>query len=314
MIRSLLLWASENRWFSRTLPQYAFVRRAVERFMPGEELEDALRAARKLHQRHAMSALVTVLGENVEAEAEAEEAADHYREVARTVAKLGLDAEISLKPTHLGLDFGLAVAERNIRRVAEAAEERGSTVWLDMEYSRYVDATLQLYRRLLADHPRVGVCLQSYLRRTPGDLESLIPLGASIRLVKGAYAEPPKIALPTRGEVDSALFRQATRLLRPDARDAGVRLGLATHDPSLIRRVGGWAADRGVEADAWEHQMLYGIAQGEQRRLAATGRKVRVLISYGTNWFAWYARRLAERPANIGFLLRNILPGRHFVA
>lgn len=304
----MLLWASENRWCSRTLPRYGFVRRAVGRFMPGEELEDALRAARKLVDRHGISALVTVLGENVESEEEAKRAADNYCEVAHRVAKSGLDAEISLKPTHLGLDFGIAVAERNIRRVAEAAEDNGSCVWLDMEYSRYVNDTLTLYRALLADHPSVGICLQSYLRRTPEDLESLIPLGASIRIVKGAYAESPAIALPTRREVDAALFRQATRLLQPDARKAGVRLGLATHDTSIIRRVGRWAAEKGVEADAWEHQMLYGIAEGEQRRLARTGRKVRVLISYGSHWFAWYARRLAERPANIGFLARNVLP------
>ena len=308
MIRSALLWVSENSWCKNTLPRYGFVRRAVRRFMPGETLEDALEAASSMAERNRIPALITFLGENVADEAEARAVADHYIHAAEVVAASGLDAELSLKPTHLGLDLGFDVARENIRRVTEAAEAHGNWVWLDMEYSRYVDPTLEMYRAIRADHPRFGVCLQSYLHRTPDDLESLIPLGPAIRLVKGAYAEPPEIALPAKTDVDQAFFDQAVRMLAPDARAAGLRAGLATHDMALIRRIDEWAEANGVGTDAYEYQMLYGIADKEQRRLAAEDKGIRVLISYGVHWFPWYVRRLAERPANIGFVLRSMLP------
>ena len=308
MIRSALLWMSGNGWCKNRLPRYGFVRRAVRRFMPGETLEDALAAARSMAERHRIPALVTFLGENVADESEARSVADHYIRAAETVAAWGLDAELSLKPTHLGLDLGLDVAEECIRRVTEAAEAHGNWVWLDMEYSRYVDPTLELYRAIRADHHRFGICLQSYLHRTPDDLESLIPIGAAIRLVKGAYAEPPEIALPVKADVDRAFFDQAVRMLAPGARAAGLRVALATHDAALIRRIDEWAEANGVGSNAYEYQMLYGIADREQRRLARENKGIRVLISYGVHWFPWYVRRLAERPANIGFVVRSILP------
>lgn len=308
MIRSALLWASENSWCRNTLPRYGFVRRAVRRFMPGETLEDALGAARSMSERHGITALITLLGENVADRGEARAAADHYVGAAEAVAASGLDAELSLKPTHLGLDLGIDAAEENIRRVTEAAEAHGNRVWVDMEYSRYVDPTLELYRAIRADHPGLGICLQSYLHRTPDDLESLIPLGAAIRLVKGAYAESPDIALPVKADVDQAFFDQAVRMLAPDARAAGVRVGIATHDTALIRRIDAWAGANGVEPNAYEYQMLYGIGGREQRLLAGENKGIRVLISYGAHWFPWYVRRLAERPANIGFVLRSLLP------
>ena len=308
MIRSTLLWVSENDWCKNTLPRYGFVRRAVRRFMPGEMLEDALQAARSMADGHGIPALITFLGENVADQAEAREVADHYIYTAETIGASGLDVELSIKPTHLGLDLGFGVAEENIRRVAEAAEARGNWVWLDMEYSRYVDPTLDLYRAIRADHPNFGVCLQSYLLRTPDDLESLIPIGPAIRLVKGAYAEPPEVALPVKSDVDQAFFDQAVRMLAPDAREAGLRAGFATHDANLIHRIDAWAEANGVGAGSYEYQMLYGIADQEQKRLARANKGIRVLISYGVHWFPWYVRRLAERPANIGFVLRSLLP------
>lgn len=308
MIRSALLWVSENDWCKNVLPKYGFVRRAVRRFMPGETLEDALAAARSMADGHGIPALVTFLGENVTGEAEAREVADHYVHAARTIGASGLDAELSVKPTHLGLDLGFGVAEENIRRIVKAAEARGNWVWLDMEHSRYVDPTLDLYRAVRADHSRFGICLQSYLHRTPDDLESLIPIGPAIRLVKGAYAEPPEVALPVKADVDRAFFDQAVRMLAPSARAAGLRAGLATHDTDLIDRINTWAEANGVGADAYEYQMLYGIADRKQRHLARENRGIRVLISYGAHWFPWYVRRLAERPANIGFVLRSLLP------
>ena len=308
MIRSALLWVSENDWCKNALPRFGFVRRAVRRFMPGETLDDALQAARSMADGHGIPALITYLGENVADEAEAREVADHYILTAETIAARGLNVELSIKPTHLGLDLGRGVAEDNIRRITEAAEAHGNWVWLDMEYSRYVDPTLDLYRAIRADHPKFGICLQSYLHRTPDDLESLIPIGPAIRLVKGAYAEPPEVALPVKADVDQAFFDQTVRMLAPDAREAGLRAGLATHDTGLIGRIDAWAEANGVGKDAYEYQMLYGIADRAQRRLAGENKGIRVLISYGVHWFPWYVRRLAERPANIGFVLRSLLP------
>ena len=307
-MRSALLWVSENRWCSNTLPRYGFVRRAVRRFMPGETLGDALDAARVLERGRGIPTLVTFLGENVADRAEARAVADHYVQAATEVASRGLDAELSVKPTHLGLDLGIDVAEENLRLITRSAEAHGNWVWIDMEYSRYVDPTLELYRSIRADHARFGICLQSYLYRTPADLESLIPMGPAIRLVKGAYAEPAEIAFPEKRDVDQAFFDLTTRMLAPDALEAGMRAGLATHDTSLIARIDAWATANGVDGDTYEYQMLYGIAEQEQKRLAGAGKGVRVLISYGEHWFPWYVRRLAERPANIGFVLRSLLP------
>ena len=290
------------------MPRYGFVRRAVRRFMPGETLDDALEAAETLERGAGTPTIVTFLGENVANPAEAQAVADHYVEAAGVIAARGLDAELSLKPTHLGLDLGPEVAERNVRRVTKASADLGIRVWLDMEQSRYVDATLNLYRAVRATHDNFGVCLQAYLHRTPRDLESLVPLGPAIRLVKGAYAEPPETAIAEKSMVDKAFFELATRMLAPDARKAGTQAGFATHDAALVRRIEAWAADHDIEPRSYEYQMLYGIGREEQRRLTAKERGVRVLISYGDQWFPWYVRRLAERPANVGFVLRSLLP------
>ncbi len=308
MIRSTLLGISENHWCRHTLPKLGFVRRAVRRFLPGEELDDAIGAARALWRRHRIPALVTCLGEDVRDTAEAEEVSSDYVDAVEEIQQSGLDIEVSLKPTHLGLDLGLEVAEANISKVAKAAERAGNWVWLDMEYSRLLAPTLELYRRLRSRWEKVGICLQSYLRSTPRDLESLIELGPAIRLVKGAYAEPRAIAFPERADVDAAFVSLARRMLAKDALDAGMRAAFATHDARLLREIRGWAAHRGVESDRYEIQMLYGISRAEQTRLARAGAKMRVLISYGDEWFPWYVRRLAERPANLAFVARSMLP------
>ncbi|MDH3222674.1 MAG: proline dehydrogenase family protein [Gemmatimonadota bacterium] len=308
-MRSILLWVSENDWCRETLPNFGFVRKAVRRFMPGEELSDALREAQKLLAEHRIPSLVTFLGENVADADEARAVADHYVSAVQSIREKGIDAEISLKPTHLGLDLGADVAFENISRITRAAGEAGSWVWVDMEYSRYVDPTLDLYRAIRAEHDNFGICLQAYLHRTPADVESLIPLGPGIRLVKGAYAEPADVAFPEKKDVDQAFYDLSVRMLQPDARESGLRLGVATHDGALIRRIASWADGAGVAKDGYEVQMLYGIATDLQRALAREGRGIRVLISYGTHWFPWYVRRLAERPANVGFVLKSMLPG-----
>lgn len=302
MLRGVLLWSSENEFLARRLPRYRFVKRAVRRFMPGEDLADALRESSALSKTNR-GTLITLLGENVNEESESTEVVQSYLDALAAVEDRSLDVEISVKLTQLGLDLDEAVAESNLRALVEASGKLDRMVWLDMEGSVYVDRTLDLYRTVRADHANVGVCLQSYLRRTPEDLETLMPLGSAVRLVKGAYAEPPDIAFPKKRDVDEAFFELACRMI--DAQPS-VRTAFGTHDAALMRRIQAVGEERGVDRGRLEFQMLYGIGVRDQERLAADGYRVRVLISYGPAWFPWYMRRLAERPANLTFVLRKM--------
>ncbi|MDQ5870978.1 MAG: proline dehydrogenase family protein [Acidobacteriota bacterium] len=305
LLRNVFLAASENRWLRERAVRYPFVRRAVSRFMPGETADEALAAARAL----GVGAVLTRLGENLRDAAEAADVTKHYLEVLDRIHRENLDVEISVKPTQLGLDFSREECERHLRELVARARELANWVWLDMESSAYTDATLDLYRRTRADFPNTGVCVQSYLYRTAADVESLIALGSGIRLVKGAYREPPDKAFPKKEDVDESYFRLAARMLSADARAKGVRAIFGTHDPVLIRRTEELARAEGLPPDALEFQLLYGIRRSEQVRLAAAGYRFRVLISYGEAWFPWYMRRLAERPANVFFVLRSLFGG-----
>ena len=305
LLRGALLWASGNRWMKERFPRYGFVRRAVSRFMPGEEVKDALAAAVAFRSQ-GITTILTLLGENVKDDAESKAVVRHYEDVLDQIRRLGLDAEISVKLTHLGADLEPPTAAENLLALVEGAARRGNRVWVDMEGSAYTQTTIDAFRRVRAAHDNVGLCLQAYLYRTERDLEDLLEIGASIRLTKGAYAEPSSIAYPSKADVDACYFRLAQRMLQPDALGSGARMALATHDAGLIRRIQEAAASRAVPKPAYEFEMLYGIQSGEQARLAAEGHRMRVLISYGREWFPWYMRRLAERPANLGFVIRNL--------
>ncbi|HEY3176876.1 MAG TPA: proline dehydrogenase family protein [Candidatus Polarisedimenticolia bacterium] len=307
LVRSTLLAASRSVWLRERATRYGFVRRAVSRFLPGETLEDALTAAAALRGR-GMASVVTCLGENVASEAEVEGVTAHYLDVIDRVSQMGLDAEISVKLTHLGLDLGAPVTVRHLTRIVRRAAEAKTRVWIDMEDSSYTDATIDVYRKM-PDRSAVGICLQAYLHRTPADLDMLMPQGPAIRLVKGAYREPPTTALPRKKDVDEMYFQLAGRLLAPEARRAGTWVVFGTHDPILIRRIQAHARALEIPSTGFEFDLLYGIRRDEQERLAREGHRVRVLISYGTFWFPWYMRRLAERPANIWFLARNLIGG-----
>ncbi len=300
LARNALLWASRNEWLAERVPDVGFVQRAVRKFMPGEQLANALAAAERL-RAGGMSSIVTHLGENVADEADAKAAAAAYHEALDEVAARGLDTEISVKLTHLGLDLGDGVAAGHLDGLVARAAELGNFVWVDMEDSTYVDRTLDLYEAGRRVHDNVGIAIQAYLRRTPADLARLLPLRPAIRLVKGAYREPPHAAFQTVKEVDQAFLLNGAWLLGM-AGDGDVRVGLGSHDVELVERV---IADAGAGVEDFEIQMLYGIRTADQRRLAAAGHDVRVLISYGEGWYPWYVRRLAERPANVGFVLRN---------
>ncbi len=273
--------------------------------MPGEQIDDALRAAAELKPQ-GITTILTKLGENLTGVEEAEEVTTHYLDVLDRVDRAGLDAHISIKPTQLGLDLDRALCERNLDRLIERADALGNFVWIDMESSPYVDRTIELYRRARARTPRVGIALQAYLYRTERDVESLIPLGAAIRIVKGAYLEPPSVAFPKKADVDANYFKLCTRLLSADARKPGALLHIATHDIPLADRIAAYIRDQNVPTSAYEFAMLYGIQRGQQLRLAREGRRLRVLISYGEYWFPWYMRRLAERPANMWFVVRTM--------
>jgi proline dehydrogenase len=307
VLRALLLAGSQNRWLRERAPRYRFVRRTVERFIPGETLEAALQAGLIL-QHQGIGTVFTYLGENVTDPREAEAVAAHYVEVLTRIRDWPQPAEISVKLTQLGLDVDPELCSANLWRLLKAAAPH-QTVWIDMESSPYVDTTLEIYRRARAAYPNVGVCLQAYLRRTERDLLSLLPLGSAIRLVKGAYREPPELAFPRKRDVDANFFALARRLLSEEARRNGVRAAMATHDRRLIRRIAEFAAASGIPPAETEFQMLYGIQRDEQRRLAREGYRMLVLISYGSFWFPWFMRRLAERPANLFFLVRHLFFG-----
>lgn len=302
--RHLLLAASANRWLRERASRAAFVRRSVARFMPGERLDDALAAAARLRDE-GIGVILTELGENSADVDEADQAAAHCLEAMERAWAAGLDAHVSVKPTQLGLGLDPDRCARLLERLAERGRDLGCFVWIDMESSPFVDATLDLFRRVRARSALVGVALQASLRRSERDLKALLPLGGGIRLVKGAYLEPRGVAFQSKSDVDRNYLRLAVRamdLQRPD----GV-LHLATHDRAIIDRLRAELASRGGRRPRCEFAMLYGVQQPLQERLAREGLPVRVLISYGERWFPWYMRRLAERPANVWFVIGNLV-------
>jgi proline dehydrogenase len=272
--------------------------------MPGESLDAAMQAARGLEQKKIAS-VFTNLGENVKDRAEALQVTEHYVEALRRIHDSGLQAEISVKLTQLGLDLSPDFCFENLERII-AQEKKDAIVWVDMEASPYVDATLDIYKRSLGKYPNVGICLQAYLYRTQKDVEALLPLRPSIRLVKGAYKEPPEIAFPKKQDVDENYFALSVAMMAAQSAGRCVRAAFGTHDVDLIRRLAGHAAQNGFPKNHFEVQMLYGIQREEQERLAREGYRSAVLVAYGTYWYPWFVRRLAERPANLWFMARNL--------
>ncbi|MEA2676062.1 MAG: proline dehydrogenase [Chloroflexota bacterium] len=307
-MRRLLLWMASNTWMRRNIPKLWFAKRAVRKFMPGESAEDALKAAEKFRDESGIATLFTRLGENVTRAEQHEEAADHYNWLIEEIHRRGIKGEASVKLTHLAMDMSDADMQRHTNRLCETAAASGQIVWIDMEGSDYTDKTLAEYSRLKAKYPNVGVCLQAYLHRTAADVEALLPLGPKIRLVKGAYKESPAVAWQKRPDVDASYLSLCVAMLThlKDGRD--IFLGMGTHDVALIEKVAAAAESMGLSRGAFDIEMLYGIRADQQRRLKGEGYNVRVLIAYGDYWFPWYMRRMAERPANVVFALRQMLP------
>jgi proline dehydrogenase len=305
-MRRILLWMASNAFLRERLPRLWFARRAVRRFMPGEDADAAI-AAGAAFGRDGIATLYTELGENLANLAEADHVADAYVDLLDRIRTAGINGEVSVKLTQLGLDLDVERTLAHARRLATKAAEAGGALWIDMEGSAYTERTVATYERLKATNPNVGLCLQAYLRRTAADVQRLLPLEPAIRLVKGAYAEPESIAYRSRHDVDTNFVALAVAML--DARRAGrnVRIGLGTHDVALIEQIAAHAEAMGLDRKAFEVQMLYGIRADQQRRLAHEGYPVRALISFGEHWYPWYMRRLAERPANVLFALRQIV-------
>ena len=306
-MRRLLLWMAANPWLRRRIPRLGFARKAVLRFMPGEDADSALRAASQFKTQGISSAL-TRLGENITRVEEADEVAAHYLELLDRTAASGLDAEVSVKLTQLGFDFDGERTFAHVRRLAERSLPTGRTVWIDMEGSAYTERTVAFYERMKQVCANTGLCLQAYLHRTAADVERLKPLDPAIRLVKGAYAESPAIAFQTREQIDRNYVALSRAMLEAARDGRRIRIALGTHDVTLISEIAGYAAELGLPKASFEVQMLYGIRVDEQRRLAGEGYPVRDLICYGAAWYPWYMRRLAERPANVMFALRQLLP------
>jgi proline dehydrogenase len=308
-MRKVLLAMSTSPFMREQATRRKFVRKSVSAFMPGEKLEDALGAAATLKPQR-INTILTRLGEGVTKLDEAARVTEHYLDALDKVKAADLDAQISVKPTQLGLDLDAGQCQRNLDAICEKAERLGNVpVWIDMENSPYVDPTLKLFRQSKERYKGVGVALQAYLYRTMKDIESLIPLGPAIRIVKGAYLEPADVAYPNKPDVDENFYKLCVRLLAEDAQKTGTLLHIATHDIKLADRLAAYIDQNHVPTSAYEYAMLYGIQRGQQQRLASSGRRLRVLISYGEYWFPWYMRRLAERPANVTFVLKNLFGG-----
>jgi proline dehydrogenase len=305
-MRTILLWMARNPWLKERLPRFRFVRRAVRRFMPGEDLASAMAAAEGC-RRDGITAAFTKLGENLTDVSEAQAVADHYHAVLDEIAARGTGAEVSIKLTQLGYDLDVETAYRHFDGIASRAAEIGTWAWIDMEGSAYVEGTIAFYERVRTTHENVGLCLQSYLHRTPADVQRLLPLQPGIRLVKGAYDEPTSIAYRSRKDIDGAFLAIAATFL-PAVRDGHARLVAGTHDVQLIEQIARLGAAIGLEPGRIEVEMLYGVRTDQQRALVARRFNVRCLIAYGEHWYPWYMRRLAERPANVIFAVRQVLP------
>jgi proline dehydrogenase len=298
--RRAILAAATHRAPRAFMNRYG-MRLGAARFVAGETLEQCLDVLAGLNS-DGLYANTTLLGEDVESRAETEQVLAEFRAVLDRIAERRLRANLAVKLTHLGLLIDEELAHANVAALVDHAAERGNFVRIDMEHSGAVDATLRIYRRLRAEgRDNVGAVLQSYLYRTPEDLESLLPLEPNLRLVKGAYLEPSGIAFPEKADVDDAYRR-----LLEQALVGGAYLAVATHDETLIEHTIRFTDRHGIARDRFEFQMLYGVRPQLQRDLAARGFKVLVATPYGPEWYPYLMRRLAERPANLFFLLRNL--------
>ncbi len=302
-MRQGLLWLSEQRKVFNFVRRNGLARKFASRFVAGETIDEAVTAARELGRRGITSSL-DLLGESVAVEAEAIAARDQYLTILDRMAAQGVEVNVSVKLTQMGLDISEDLCHANMARILDKARELRGFVRLDMEGSAYTQRTLDFFTgRLFGTYGRhCGVVIQSALRRSEGDIDDLIAMKARVRLCKGAYLEPPAVAFPDKADVDKNYIRLMERLLLK-----GTYPGIATHDQAIIRHARQFARRQSIEAGRFEFQMLYGVRRDLQERLRQTGYSMRVYIPFGTQWYPYLMRRLAERPANIAFILGNLV-------
>ena len=303
MLRSLLLYLSERETLKNLLSRYALGRRLAGRFIAGEELEDVVRVVRRL-TGEGFAVTLDYLGESVHETRHADQARDVYLGILNRLEVEGIQSHISVKLTQLGLAIDEALAGRNLRAICERAAHLGSFVRIDMESSAHTDATLRVFRVAQASPEVLGIVIQAYLYRSEADITDLLGCGARIRLCKGAYKEPPEIAFPRKVDVDANFVKLMEKLLA-----SGHYHSIATHDPKMVAATLEFARARGIAAERFEFQMLYGIGRRMQRELLQKGYRVRIYVPYGKQWYSYFMRRLAERPANLLFLLKNLVRG-----
>ena len=300
-MREFLLRLSENKRVAPFVMHNGVSRRVARRFVAGETLDDAVAAGATVNHDMQLASL-DLLGENVSDEAGARSAAVGYRAIFDRIAAENLDANVSLKLTQLGLDLSEELCQELLEGIVQHAAALGNFVRIDMEGSAYTQRTVEMTKRLRAKSNAVGTVMQAYLYRTEQDVRDLLAVGCRMRLCKGAYKEPAEVAFPEKADVD-ANYVKLMKLLLP----SGIYHGIATHDPAMIQATKDFACDNGIKSDKFEFQMLYGIRTDLQHQLVREGYRLRVYIPFGTDWFPYFMRRLAERPANVAFFLRNLL-------
>jgi len=303
-LRAFFLWLADRRWLGRVAMRTPLLRAMPLRFVAGTTLDQAITAVRALNKTGA-SATLDVLGESVSDRASADRAAAAYVETIERIAAEKLDANVSIKLTQMGLDLGVAECLAVLAPIVEASARHQIFVRIDMESSDYTDRTLEVVDQLRAKGHDTGPVIQSYLHRSPADVERLAADRVRTRVCKGAYAEPAEIAHQERKEVGDAFVKLSQRLLEADAYP-----GVATHDPDMIERVATFARERDIGLDRFEFQMLYGVRRDLQRSLLERGHRVRIYVPFGTEWYPYFMRRLAERPANVLFVIRSVFGER----
>ena len=312
VLRSSLLWASRNQRMERIVRSSRVMRPLVSRFMPGESIDDMMGAVRRLQSDReggGTPTIITYLGENVTTDADADQTVAEYGRLFSALKAIGQggNAHVSIKLTQFGWDVDRKRALERVRRLAETARVNGTMLAVDMEGSEYVESTVEAYAQLAREFNNVALCLQAYLHRTPADVKWLLSVRPYIRLVKGAYREPSRVALQNRAEIDARYRSLARELLGAAKKGPGTRAVFGTHDLALVSQIREDARELGVAETAFEVQMLFGIQDAGRRQLARDGIRTRVLISYGKAWYPWFMRRLAEKPANLLMVGRNLL-------
>jgi proline dehydrogenase len=303
--RTALIWLSRQEGLKDFAARFGFFKKLTTRFVAGENIDEAVSHIRQINAENC-SASFDHLNESVGSDAEAEAEVVEYLNILQQITETGINSNVSIKLTQFGLGLDPELAYRNARRVVEDAHRRGNFVRVDMEDSSVTQATIDIFKRLRAefDVNTVGIVLQSYLFRTYADAAELVKIPARIRICKGAYHEPPEVAFPDKKDVDANYVKVMQLLL-----SSGTYHGIATHDPRMIDATVDFAAREKIGKDKFEFQMLFGVRRNLQRQLARDGYNVRIYVPYGKHWYPYFMRRLAERPANVWFVLKNVLKG-----